>query len=491
MKLLIRKAMAAVLTRKTRRAAFGRTPRKSHLAASLAASIVLHALVLTLDFGDSGMFGSDLSGAVGNERRANVPELQAILREPIKSSLVKEKIPPPRAEKLSGASVRIQPRKLIAKKPETLAADPLVETASTMSSIKETKTLPVPTTETQTRIAVAESPEQSPIPVTDKEVAVLATDQESSWSMSVAKTARQQGEEVTIKEDELERIRAAEMLERTKAEQAENQRREEFAAIARATELALERRRIEEERNAAEQAAQTRVKEEALAQARLEEERRKAEQAAAVKAREEAAARKIAAEALARTEKLSAAPDRAVETKEFPNDGGARNLPDRAGKAEGMAAQQSAKGSNLAGRALEQARSSLVVSPMSQPAPADRQRRGSILGRDPKDIQLAFYGEGWRQKVERIGSMNYPKLSRNRHYDPLLVTVSINSDGSLAAVRIVKSSGQKDLDDAVRRIVEMSAPFAAFPPDLKRSYDVVDITRSWSFVEERPRIYDQ
>ena len=145
----------------------------------------------------------------------------------------------------------------------------------------------------------------------------------------------------------------------------------------------------------------------------------------------------------------------------------------------------------MAARALEQIRSGAPAIAVSPIPPPDRHRRGSILGRDPKDIQLAFYGEGWRQKVERIGSMNYPKLSKNRHYDPLVVTVSINSDGTLAGLRIDKSSGHKDIDDAVRRIVEMSAPFAVFPPDLKRSYDVVDITRTWSFLEERPRIYSQ
>ena len=122
------------------------------------------------------------------------------------------------------------------------------------------------------------------------------------------------------------------------------------------------------------------------------------------------------------------------------------------------------------------------------PAEALSPRRASILGRDPKDIQLSFYGEGWRQKVERIGAMNFPKLSKFLVYDPVLVTVSINSDGTLAGVRIVKSSGHQDLDNAVRRIIEMSAPFSAFPPDMKRSFDVVDITRSMVFVGDRPQI---
>ncbi len=92
--------------------------------------------------------------------------------------------------------------------------------------------------------------------------------------------------------------------------------------------------------------------------------------------------------------------------------------------------------------------------------------------------------------MERIGSLNYPSLSKVRYYDTLVVTVSITSDGTLAGVRVVKSSGHRELDNIVRRIVEMSAPFAAFPPALSRNYDIVDITRTWTF-GERPRISSQ
>ena len=65
----------------------------------------------------------------------------------------------------------------------------------------------------------------------------------------------------------------------------------------------------------------------------------------------------------------------------------------------------------------------------------------------------------------------------------LLITVSIRSDGSVENVEINRSSGQKVLDAAAIRIVEMSAPFAAFPPDIKRDTDVLHITRTWTFTK--------
>jgi protein TonB len=37
------------------------------------------------------------------------------------------------------------------------------------------------------------------------------------------------------------------------------------------------------------------------------------------------------------------------------------------------------------------------------------------------------------------------------------------------------------LDAAAVKIVEMSAPFAPFPPDIRRDTDVLHITRTWMF----------
>lgn len=48
---------------------------------------------------------------------------------------------------------------------------------------------------------------------------------------------------------------------------------------------------------------------------------------------------------------------------------------------------------------------------------------------------------------------------------------------------INKSSGHKVLDDAARRIVQLAAPYAAFPPDIRRDTDVLEITRAWYFTQ--------
>ena len=107
-----------------------------------------------------------------------------------------------------------------------------------------------------------------------------------------------------------------------------------------------------------------------------------------------------------------------------------------------------------------------------------------FVGARAEEYRLARYVEDWRAKIDRVGNLNYPEAARQlKLYGSLLITVSIRSDGSVENVEINRSSGQKVLDAAAVRIVEMSAPFAAFPPDIKRDTDVLHITRTWMFTK--------
>jgi periplasmic protein TonB len=107
-----------------------------------------------------------------------------------------------------------------------------------------------------------------------------------------------------------------------------------------------------------------------------------------------------------------------------------------------------------------------------------------FVGARAEEYRFARYVEDWRLKVERVGNLNYPEAARQlKLYGNLLITVSIRSDGSVEQVEINRSSGQRVLDAAARKIVEMAAPYAPFPPDIKRDTDILHITRTWSFTK--------
>lgn len=111
----------------------------------------------------------------------------------------------------------------------------------------------------------------------------------------------------------------------------------------------------------------------------------------------------------------------------------------------------------------------------------NKRPRVKFIGARVEEYRFAQYVEDWRQKVERIGNLNYPASARGRLYGSLVLTAIIKSDGNLNRVEVDRSSGQKVLDDAARRIVEMSAPYAPFPENIRRDTDELVITRRWSF----------
>lgn len=104
-----------------------------------------------------------------------------------------------------------------------------------------------------------------------------------------------------------------------------------------------------------------------------------------------------------------------------------------------------------------------------------------FIGARVEEYRFAQYVEDWRQKVERIGNINYPLAAKGKLYGSLVLTVAIKSDGSLERVELNRTSGHKLLDDAALRIVRLAAPYAGFPDAIRRDTDIIEITRTWSF----------
>jgi protein TonB len=107
--------------------------------------------------------------------------------------------------------------------------------------------------------------------------------------------------------------------------------------------------------------------------------------------------------------------------------------------------------------------------------------RKKFIGASAVEYRFAQYEEDWRQKVERIGTVNYPAAARGKLYGNLRMTVILRPDGNVESIELDRSSGLKVLDDAAFRIVRMASPYASFPPDIRRDTDLLVITRTWFF----------
>jgi protein TonB len=95
---------------------------------------------------------------------------------------------------------------------------------------------------------------------------------------------------------------------------------------------------------------------------------------------------------------------------------------------------------------------------------------------------LAEYLDGWRRRVERIGTANYPSaLLGNLSVGRPTLEVVIAADGRLDDIVVRKSSGDKALDQAALRILRLAAPFAPLPDEIRKDYDVLRFAYEWDF----------
>jgi protein TonB len=153
--------------------------------------------------------------------------------------------------------------------------------------------------------------------------------------------------------------------------------------------------------------------------------------------------------------------------------------PASATPAEQTAAQPS--GRDLADLALAAMRLQAQID--KQVDDYQKRPRKKFIGANAAEYRFAQYEEEWRAKVERVGTVNYPAEARGKLYGNLRLTVTIRPDGSVDAVELDRSSGLKVLDAAAFRIVRMAAPYAAFPPVIRRDTDLIVITRTWFFAQ--------
>lgn len=111
----------------------------------------------------------------------------------------------------------------------------------------------------------------------------------------------------------------------------------------------------------------------------------------------------------------------------------------------------------------------------------ERPRR-KFISANTREHLYAGYMRSWVAKVERVGNLNYPEQARRQNLaGSLVLSVDVLADGSVAQIRLLRSSGHDVLDEAAIRIVRLSGPFAPLPEEIRQDVDVLTITRTWQF----------
>jgi protein TonB len=107
-----------------------------------------------------------------------------------------------------------------------------------------------------------------------------------------------------------------------------------------------------------------------------------------------------------------------------------------------------------------------------------------------RQVGYALYYKTLQEKVEKLGTLNFPQQNGVKLYGELVISIPIFQDGSIyekdGGVRVERSSGNAALDRAAVAIVRRSAPFGRFPDNMRSGGrdDVWEVITRFKFTRD-------
>ncbi|MBS61956.1 TonB family protein [Salinisphaera sp.] len=110
-----------------------------------------------------------------------------------------------------------------------------------------------------------------------------------------------------------------------------------------------------------------------------------------------------------------------------------------------------------------------------------RKPRPAQISAAARDARAAYL-ELWQERIEARGSRRYPaELLDAAQPRRLTMAVRVRADGSLLAVRVLRSSGNDALDNIALAIVRGAAPYPTFDEPLKEITSELSFAYDWLF----------
>ena len=107
-----------------------------------------------------------------------------------------------------------------------------------------------------------------------------------------------------------------------------------------------------------------------------------------------------------------------------------------------------------------------------------------------REVGYAMYYKTLQDRVEKIGTLNFPHHDGRKLYGELVLYIPIYQDGSIyerdGGPRVERSSGNATLDRAALNIVRRAAPFGRFPDNMRSSGkdDVWEVITRFKFTRD-------
>ncbi|MCH7344324.1 TonB family protein [Pelomonas sp. CA6] len=101
-----------------------------------------------------------------------------------------------------------------------------------------------------------------------------------------------------------------------------------------------------------------------------------------------------------------------------------------------------------------------------------------------REVVYALYYESLRRRIEARGTRDFPTYKGRKLYGELVMNIHVDFNGRVVETDIVQRSGNPVLDRRAVAIVQSSAPFGSFTPEMRKGAEVLVITSRFRFTRE-------
>lgn len=105
----------------------------------------------------------------------------------------------------------------------------------------------------------------------------------------------------------------------------------------------------------------------------------------------------------------------------------------------------------------------------------NKRPKKTFISPSTREVGYAVYFDSVKRRIEKIGTLNFPQKDGKKIYGELTMSISIFQDGTIykkdrdQGIVVERSSGNRALDEAARRIVLRAAPFDTFVKTMRSS----------------------
>jgi protein TonB len=98
-------------------------------------------------------------------------------------------------------------------------------------------------------------------------------------------------------------------------------------------------------------------------------------------------------------------------------------------------------------------------------------------------VHATYYHE-FKQRVEELGTRNFPQVGGRKLYGELTMSISLDRSGAVLQTQVLESTGDARLDKMAVAIVNSGAPYGKFSENMLREFQILVVVTRFKFTRD-------